>query len=440
MATGQADARSVVDGALTSSGMTSPASKHANGARIRLRQLPDHVDALLADYPQPTRPAEKPAPRASGGLHLKAITGKMSGRTNRAFYLVVLLVSLTGAGMAAAGWLDWYAPFAFAAVGAVEMGGVALSVHADERRRLGERAIAARLLSGAVAAGAVAVNWFGHAEHLGQAAFFAGMSALGYLVWLIDSSARRRDWLRKAGMLDAPAPVYGLVQWVRHPGLTRQAKALALADPSLGRLGSLAKAREDARTEVRRAVISAAVREGMARRHGEGQGTLSIHVFDLEKVARLLEAQADYDGLIEILREELAPERVAPVAAPQPEVPAWRRALASAEGAADVPAVPAADVPPPPGPEAPAGVGAGSSARRPTGSPARKLAGTRGRKSRPEPKPRRTADETRKLATKLLAEEPSLTQAELAARLGISDRQLRNVLNPSPPAAPKETS
>lgn len=397
---------------------------HANGARLRLQELPARVAELAAaDGPKPQpEPIGAPAGTPLRNLHLTAITGKMSGRTNRLFYAVVLGVSLTGAGMAAAGWLDWWAPFAFAAVGAVELGGVALSVHADERRRLGERALMARLLSGAVAVGAVAVNWFGHADHVGQAAFFAGMSALGYLVWLIDSSARRRDWLRAEGMLDAPTPVYGLVQWLRHPDLTRRAKQLALADPALGRQGSLTAAREQVRTEKRRAAIAAALRDEMA------EGDLATNTYDPDKIAQRLEETADYDRLTEIIQARLAPERVAPPPAGVADVPAWRRALLPADAAVVDPAEVPAEVPlaPP----------TGTSAPRPTGSRVRKVAGSRRRKSAPEVKPRRTAEETRKLASELAAAEPELTQAQIAARLQISDRQLRNVLNPS--TTPKE--
>jgi hypothetical protein len=424
--------------------MTSPSTKHANGARIRLRQLPDHVDALLADYPQPTRLTGKPAALAGDRLDLKAITGKLSGRTNRAFYLVVLGVSLTGAGLAAADWLDWWAPFAFGAVGAVEMGGVALSVHADERRRLGERAIAARLLSASVAGGAVAVNWFGHADHVGQAAFFAGMSALGYLVWLIDSSARRRDWLRRSGKLDEPAPVYGLAQWVRHPRLTSRARTLALADPSLGRFGSLAKAREDIRAARRHEAVSAALRKQMTEDCGEDEAQVVVNIYDPEEVAKRLAAWADYDDLAKRIGRRLTPERIAQRADPAPDVPLWRRALLPPDVGADVPVLGSGDVPPADGADVPATATTGSSARRTAGSPERKPTGTRRRKVRPEPKPRRSAEETRKLAADAIAAEPKLTQAELAARLGISDRQLRNVLNPpavaaTPPTTPKET-
>lgn len=63
---------------------------------------------------------------------------------------------------------------------------------------------------------------------------------------------------------------------------------------------------------------------------------------------------------------------------------------------------------------------------------------------RAEVRPRRPAEETRKLAAEIEDAEPGLKQAEIAARLGISDRQLRSALKsasatPNPSTTPKET-
>jgi hypothetical protein len=399
-----------------------------------------------------------PAGTSLRNLDLKAITGKLSGRATFAFYGVVLTVALIGSGTAAMHWLEW--PWvlpaavatvaAFVAVGVVEFGGVVLSMHADERRKLGERAVAARLLSAGFAATAVAVNWFGH-DHEGMRAFFAGVSLFGYLVYLIISAAKRRDYLRAAGDLDDPTPVYGLAQWVRHPDLTRRARALAQANsaqrraevdgqpkgarPStqpLGRLGSLAAARAEVRAERRHAAIAEALRRQITESRDPVAAEIAVQTYDLEEIAQLVAAAADYEAFAEIISADLTPARVAP---PAREVPPWRQSLLPA----DVPAGAAADVPPADGADVPAAAGAGSSARHPAGSPGRKSTGTRRRKSRPEPRPRRSAEETRKLAAECIAAEPSLTQTELASRLGISDRQLRNVLNPSTPAPPKET-
>jgi hypothetical protein len=261
-----------------------------------------------------------------------ARAGTLSPHTNRLFYAAVLAVSLTGAGQAATGWLHWWAPFAFLAVAAVELGGVALSMHADRRRQLGERAIPARILSAAVAVGAVLVNYFGHQTHPGQAAFFAGMSGLGYTVWLIDSAARRRDALRASGDLPPVAPVYGLVSWVRHPGITRRARALAMVNaeartaqarrqavkgappeapiPALTALASLAAARAAVRADRRSGAISAALRTRITEHVDPTMATIAVNTYDLDEIAARLAAGADYDGLTGILAAELVPARL----------------------------------------------------------------------------------------------------------------------------------
>src|SRR5256885_330704 len=117
-----------------------------------------------------------------------------------AFYSTVALIALVGQSAAAREWLHWPLGFAVPAVAALELGGIALSALGEVRRRRGERALAAGMLSAAVAVFAVAFNGIGpHAPR--QGAFFAGMSALGYGVWLINAGARRRDQLRADGNL-----------------------------------------------------------------------------------------------------------------------------------------------------------------------------------------------------------------------------------------------
>jgi hypothetical protein len=294
------------------------------------------VNGARPHIPVPTTPLPAASQRhATNGtslrnLQLKAITGKMSGRTTNVFYGVVLTVALIGSGTAAMHWLHWPLPFALAAVGAAELGGVALSMHANERRQLGERAIAAQLLSAAFAGTAVAVNWFGHDE-LGLSAFFAGFSLLGYGVYLLISSAKRRDYLRASGDLDDPAPVYGLIWWCRHPGITRRARALALANssqrrlevegkpkgtqpvtPILGRLGSLAAARAEIKAERRQAAIATALRKRITEHVGPVMAEIAVQTYDLDEIARRLAVTADYDGLTDIIRADLTPDRIAP--------------------------------------------------------------------------------------------------------------------------------
>lgn len=228
----------------------------------------------------------------------------------RAFYLTVLLLALAGQSLAATEWLGWPLLLAIVAVAAVEFGGVVLSMHADQRRQLGERAAAARILSAAVAAGAVAVNWFGHDDRM-QGAFFAGMSALGYLVWLVDTGARRRDQLRAARMLPPTPPAYGM-QWLRHPGLTARARRLALETPDLGLYGSLAAATAQAKAERRQVALATALRRKVVTALKDPvMAEIATTTFDLDEIARRLAASADYEGLTALLGADLAPARLA---------------------------------------------------------------------------------------------------------------------------------
>lgn len=228
------------------------------------------------------------------------------------FYAIVAGIAAVGAGQAASGWLHWWPIFAFLAVAAVEAGGAVISKHSLDRRRLGERATVARLLSACVAGGAVAVNWFGHV-HVGQAAFFAGMSALGYCVWLLDSEAQRRDQLRAEHRLAATPPAYGLWQWLRHPVVTGLARRLARQDSALGWHHSLEEARTQLRGEARQAAIATILHRKIRALHDPAAADLAIAVYDLDEIAGRLASRADYDGLADLLAVELTPRAVAGV-------------------------------------------------------------------------------------------------------------------------------
>jgi hypothetical protein len=240
---------------------------------------------------------------------MSAVDGARVDQALTGFYAVVALIALAGQAAAAVRWLGWPLLAAVVAVAAVEFGGIALSAYADHRRRLGERAVAARVLSAAVAVGAVVVNWVGHADRL-QGGFFAGMSALGYLVWLLHSGARRRDQLRAVGTLPPVAPAYGLGLWLKHPGLIRRARALALSDPTLGLYGSLAAARTAERTERRQAAIATALRRKLTAAMDPLTAEIATATFDLDEIAARLAAGADYDGLTALIATDLTPNRL----------------------------------------------------------------------------------------------------------------------------------
>lgn len=237
------------------------------------------------------------------------LCGMTTRRSLTAFYAVVALIALAGQALAAVEWLGWPLITAITAVAALELGGVVLSQHALARMQLGETATAARLLSAAVAGFAVAFNWLGHADHR-QGAFFAGMSALGYLVWLLDSAARRRDRLRQLRMLAEPPPSYGLVRWLRRPMLTWEARALAIETPTLGLHRSLEAAAAARRATRRRAAIAKVLHRKIRAAVDPTTADIATAVYDMDQVADRLAAGADYDRLTAIISVDLDPARI----------------------------------------------------------------------------------------------------------------------------------
>jgi DNA-binding CsgD family transcriptional regulator len=318
------------------------------------------------------------------------------------FYAVVALVALAGQAGAAVEWLHWPLPLAVGAVGAVEFGGIVLSVYSDHRRRLGERAYAARLLSATVAAGAVAVNWIGHHDRL-QGGFFAGMSALGYLVWLLHSGARRRDQLRATGNLPPVPPAYGLWHWLRSPVLTHQARTLALADPTLGLYGSLHAAREQVRTATRQAAIAQLLRRKLTAGRDRLAGEIAVTVYDLDTIAARLAAAADYDGLTALIATDLTPTRLTGTpAAPTPTAgqPSHPASLDASPTAPTT--TPAAEAAPDP------------TAAEAASTPARRRPA--GGKRQPSAAER---------VAKAIARSPKASDATIAARLDLSEATVR---------------
>jgi hypothetical protein len=227
------------------------------------------------------------------------------------FYVVVLIVAMAGQVTGAVEALNIPLLAAIPAVAALELGGVVVMANADVRRRLGERAIASRLLSAAVAAWAVAFNWLAHSNHL-LGGFYAGMSALGYAVWLMHTENSRRDRLRAKGDLPPTTPAYELwAHWVRHPLLTMRAKSLAKANPHLGLYDSIAAARAEVRRERRTSAISKVLHRKIRSAVDPTTADIAVAVYDLDEIAVRLADGADYDGLTALIAADLTPARLA---------------------------------------------------------------------------------------------------------------------------------
>lgn len=227
------------------------------------------------------------------------------------FYVVVLLVALAGQVSGAVEALGIPLLWAIPAVGALELGGIVVLANADVRRRLGEKATASRILSVAIAAFAVAFNWLAHDNKL-LAGFFAGMSALGYLVWLMHTENQRRDRLRATGDLPAVTPAYEVIgHWMRHPWLTLRAKNLAKADPRLGLYSSIAAAKAEKRKEQRTGAIAKVLHRKIRAAVDPTTADIAVAVYDLDEIAVRLADGADYDGLTALIAADLHPARIA---------------------------------------------------------------------------------------------------------------------------------
>lgn len=244
-------------------------------------------------------------------IHLIKTEGKVVKRIIRCAYAMVLIVALVGqttGGMALID-LPWY--LVGPAMLVVEGLGATFATIANYRRRLGEQAWVAFGLACGFAAFAVWVNYNGHAgNNLVLAWFFAVFSGAGFILYIVDSAFARRDQLWIDGKIDEPPPVYGVVQSVRHPWLTRRAKALAIADPSLGRTGSLAAAATQAADERRRAAIVALVRTDMSTALGPEVAELVIRIADPDRLAREIEDLADWRGMARVYADRIDPARL----------------------------------------------------------------------------------------------------------------------------------
>ncbi|MFG1842908.1 hypothetical protein ACGFH8_31280 [Micromonospora sp. NPDC049175] len=225
------------------------------------------------------------------------------------FYVLVLLVALVGQVTGAVQTLGIPMFVAVPAVAALELGGVVVMTNADVRRRLGERAIGSRLLSAAIAAGAVTFNWAAHPDHL-AGGFYAGMSALGYLVWLMHAGNQRRDRLRVTGGLPPTPPAYEVFgHWICHPVVTSQARSIAKAD-GLDLYESLAAARTAIARRRRDAAIAKVLHRKIRAAVDPTTADIAVRVYDLDEIAARLAATADYNGLTTLLAADLAPERI----------------------------------------------------------------------------------------------------------------------------------
>lgn len=293
----------------------------SNGASVASLTAPLVVKPAHAEFA--IRPAQPAAVGAFSpeGAHPSQSTEmdadlarsvRRSGRTRRGFYCVVLVSALAGQATGLGEVINVPLILGLPAVAAVELGGIVTLNNADVRRRLGEHATGSRILSASIAFGATAFNWLAHHNHL-VGGFFAGMSALGYLVWLTHTENQRRDRLRAKGDLPPTTPAYEMWgHWLRHPFITARAKSLAKQHPNLGLYPSLKAAREEVREERQTAAISKVLHRKIRAAVDPTTADIAVAVYEVSRIASRLAAGADYDGLTELVAADLAPERLAP--------------------------------------------------------------------------------------------------------------------------------
>lgn len=253
---------------------------------------------------------------STGELANVPLTG--ADKVAYAFYATAATAALVGQVWAGVTHIPWpeegFSPFlkialVTPAVAVIELGGVATAALADLRRRKGEQAYAYRAMSLFAAVVALVFNVVGHwrPEERFLAFGFGGLSAFAYVLWLIHSSARRRDALRKAGQMATTGPVYGVVQWAREPKVTWQARAIAL-EHGLGLYESLRAARVQRRNNARRDAIAGTVAEYIRSEHqDERLAKIAETTYDADRLAGMLEERINYEVITNKLTLAISP-------------------------------------------------------------------------------------------------------------------------------------
>jgi len=270
-----------------------------------------------------------------------------------AFYATAATAALVGQVWAGVTHIPWpeegFSPFlkialVTPAVAVIELGGVATAALADLRRRKGEQAYAYRAMSLFAAIVALVFNVVGHwrPEERFLAFGFGGLSAFAYVLWLIHSSARRRDALRVAGQMANTGPVYGVVQWAREPRVTWLARSLAL-EHGYGLYESLRAAREQMRNKARRDAIAGTVAEYIRSEHqDERLAKIAETTYDPDRLAGMLEERINYEVVTNKLTLAISPPappepEPQPQPQPQPERNDLRAAVWVVEGSTPPP-------------------------------------------------------------------------------------------------------
>lgn len=299
---------------------TSPVAERVNGVHAEWLRMPAFAEPFVKHFTLTPQDVAEPAAKTVAATKLDADlerAAKHAGWMRQGFYVAVLGTALAGQVTGATERLHIPLLAAVPAVAVLELGGVVVMTNADVRRRLGESAIGSRILSALIAAWAVAFNWLAHKDHL-LGGFFAGMSALGYLVWMMHVENQRRDRLRAIGDLPAVPPKYELwSHWLMHPGVTLRARTLAKESQSPGRtpldLYASLDAARSAIVQARRTRALSAVIGRQVRASGRtpSEAEIALTTYDLNEVAERVQDHADYARLAELIAAQIHPDAVA---------------------------------------------------------------------------------------------------------------------------------
>jgi hypothetical protein len=259
---------------------------------------------------------ENTSTTSTGELVSVPLTG--ADKVAYAFYATAAAAALVGQVWAGVTHIPWpgdgFSPLlkiilVTPAVAVLELGGVATAALADLRRRKGEQAYAYRAMSFFAALVAVVFNVVGHwrPEERFLAFGFGGLSAFAYVLWLIHSSARRRDALRRAGQMRETGPVYGVVQWAREPRVTWLARSLAI-EHGYGLYESLRAAQHQIRNRSRREAIAGTVAEYIRSEHqDERLAKIAETTYDPDRLAGMLEERINYEVITNKLTKAISP-------------------------------------------------------------------------------------------------------------------------------------
>ncbi|MGW6282895.1 hypothetical protein [Kribbella sp. NPDC055071] len=253
---------------------------------------------------------------STGELANVPLTG--ADKVAYAFYATAAAAALVGQVWAGVTHIPWpetgFSPLlkiilVTPAVAVLELGGVATAALADLRRRKGEQAYAYRAMSFFAALVAVVFNVIGHwrPEERFLAFGFGGLSAFAYVLWLIHSSARRRDSLRRAGQMRETGPVYGVIQWACEPRVTWLARSLAI-EHGYGLYESLRAAHHQIRNKSRREAIAGTVAEYIRSEHqDERLAKIAETTYDPDRLAGMLEERINYEVITNKLTKAISP-------------------------------------------------------------------------------------------------------------------------------------